>query len=603
MENEFAKLLQEEQAGLKTRDQQAACPTEERWTWAARYHEAEEVDLELNELRLITDESETISDKLKAANRIIDISLDSGDFDQARNTLKACIVLSPSDAALYRRLGQLLEEMGHSDEAAEAYRSGYEATGDIALLKLSRQNPKSSEKVEIEGNETEQGWPSTSGDAFRLLDLCNGREGVYARQWISRTGETGYTPVQEALTPHLVMQHFIGRHTLGVYQIRTDQTVSFIAFDIDCEALESPAVNRGDLPARYNCCSETIEALVSLFNELGLDPVLEDSGNKGFHIWLFLDTPLKAGTARTFGKLVVDCIPRIPAVNIEIFPKQSQVRTGGLGNLIKMPLGIHRQTGNMSRFLELDMSKPANMREFLHSIPKTPRGRVLKSISLLEGRKEDAKGPRITETVPFEASHSILSEPEYVPENDQQLHTILENCELLRTLYAKARGTGQLNGDERTVLVHTLGHLEHGPEIVNPLLEQAGIPANERMKRGHRGYPMGCAKIAKRLHQLASSVECHCSFDSTRSEYPHPLLHLEKGKQSPMSRGLSLEQLVMEYMKVRREISRLYETQETLERRLVELFETAGTNQVSLPQGKLRLLKDEQGNPSFQLEI
>jgi len=40
--------------------------------------------------------------------------------------------------------------------------------------------------------------------------------------------------------------------------------------------------------------------------------------------------------------------------SVELFPKQSRVPTGSLGNLIKLPLSFHRKTGRRGRFIGME---------------------------------------------------------------------------------------------------------------------------------------------------------------------------------------------------------------------------------------------------------
>ena len=38
---------------------------------------------------------------------------------------------------------------------------------------------------------------------------------------------------------------------------------------------------------------------------------------------------------------------------IEVFPKQDEVNEGGFGNLLRLPLGVHRRTGQEGFFVDL----------------------------------------------------------------------------------------------------------------------------------------------------------------------------------------------------------------------------------------------------------
>jgi len=49
------------------------------------------------------------------------------------------------------------------------------------------------------------------------------------RQWISPTGNAGYTPIHEPFTVQVAKNHILGHYTIGIYQLRMDNTVNFIA--------------------------------------------------------------------------------------------------------------------------------------------------------------------------------------------------------------------------------------------------------------------------------------------------------------------------------------------------------------------------------------
>lgn len=57
----------------------------------------------------------------------------------------------------------------------------------------------------------------SDADCVRFCTLFSGREGVYARQWAKTSGESGYTPVHEPLTPAAIRNHLLGSFTASVY--------------------------------------------------------------------------------------------------------------------------------------------------------------------------------------------------------------------------------------------------------------------------------------------------------------------------------------------------------------------------------------------------
>jgi hypothetical protein len=170
--------------------------------------------------------------------------------------------------------------------------------------------------------------------------------------------------------------------------------------------------------------------------------------------------------------------------------------------------------------------------------------------------------------------------------------------------------TSQVSRDETQVVIHTMGHLEHGPEAVNELFQRCGnADPSLFLKSRLRGNPMSCPKIRARIPQVTSTVDCNCAFDLTSNLYPTPLIHVQSMTGEPAAPtgltvdSLQFQNLLQDYVKLRQQ---LRETQLLLRRyetRLAQLFEEAGVSEVSTSLGLLRCQKQEKGEVSFTLEI
>lgn len=173
-------------------------------------------------------------------------------------------------------------------------------------------------------------------DLQRYRSLFVNRGDVFAVQLPSGA----YLPQKRDLTDDDVLEHLAGMWSIGTYVINPEnQSVRFICWDLDTHD------------------EATLELLVELVLEMvagvteglpfytdGMYPslMMERSGNKGTHLWLFLTDPIPAARARAWVER--DFTPEWTALNkgaIEVFPKQDAVMEGGFGNLIKLPLGLH----------------------------------------------------------------------------------------------------------------------------------------------------------------------------------------------------------------------------------------------------------------------
>jgi len=193
----------------------------------------------------------------------------------------------------------------------------------------------------------------------------------HAEQWRTRDGRTGYSPACDnrftaqckeqgfrcrdcahksptALTDERLDAHLRGRITLGAYQLRDDATAGWLCLDVDADVDEEHA--------RTNVKHLT-NLLVARTRQIGLPTYVEYTGNKGFHIWTFCPAGCPARDLRRLGRWIVDSTldeEGQPAnCHVEVFPKQDQLDASDpYGNLVKVPLGRHRKTGNRCLFVD-----------------------------------------------------------------------------------------------------------------------------------------------------------------------------------------------------------------------------------------------------------
>ena len=168
----------------------------------------------------------------------------------------------------------------------------------------------------------------TMGRMMELIRLFRERLIQRVDLYPIQLDEGGYTVVRKSLTDDVIRQHVTGQLTLGLYPA-PDSTTKWLCVDVD--TLEHSALR---MLWRRLC-------------QLQIPYLTEFSGRKGYHIWVFFQKPVQNRTARELGRLVTP--------DHEIFPKQDVIAEGGLGNLVKAPLGIHRVTGKRCLFVGRDM--------------------------------------------------------------------------------------------------------------------------------------------------------------------------------------------------------------------------------------------------------
>jgi hypothetical protein len=242
--------------------------------------------------------------------------------------------------------------------------------------------------------------------------------------------------------------------------------------------------------------------------QAGARPLIEFSGGKGFHFWYFFDPPLEAATTRRLLERVRASIAGdLQAFEIEVFPKQDAHSGKGFGNLVKLPLGVHRLSGKRSFFIECaDRSNDAQLAFLAGVRPVDPK--------LLTGYL--AASP----------SAEVISHPRLAKwaKEFPELFTLERCCPPLGPIIAAVQGGSELSAREEKVLFQTVGFLPRAKTLIHRLLsaQSAYKPhlLDYRISR-LRGKPLGC----RRIHSLLGFAGDLCRFEQP-AEYRHPLLHL-----------------------------------------------------------------------------
>ena len=398
--------------------------------------------------------------------------------------------------------------------------------------------------AEIENNGDDDWLSSFAGEAIftkenaaRFHLLFTGRQDVFARMWFSDAGNTGYSPVYKPYTPQVVYNHLLGNYTTGIYLTKPDGDTRILAFDIDitAEAINSARGSSEKAAKIRKIVFDYAAKFTKFLQTENLNPVLEDSGYKGAHIWIIFNKWQKCGILRRLGEALLVANGNVPQeLSVEIFPKQKH-RPKKLGNLIKLPLGIHKKTGRRSAFLDINAKPFDNQSEALMNIKPADISLInplLDKYNLPDNLNVTSKkappnshAKRVKNIYSENPKNIILSEQTF--NSDKPLNHLLKNCEVLNKLVNRVKTTHLISYEEKIVLEHTIGHLSNGAQLVNFLLRPCeNIDSNFLMGKSHKGYPTSCAKIANHIPHIASTCSCDCDFGMACATYPNPLNHL-----------------------------------------------------------------------------
>ena len=237
---------------------------------------------------------------------------------------------------------------------------------------------------------------SDAGEKIRLfMSLFKGRDDVYAKRWVSKQKEkSGYSPsclnewksglcskpkgtcascahkAYAALDENVIQTHLLGKMVVGIYPMLLDETCWFLAIDFD----------DGDW-------SKDISALRGVCAEFVIPVAVERSrsGNGG-HAWFFFDKPMPAALARKFGtSLLTYTMGQRHEITFKsydrFFPNQDTMSSGGLGNLIALPLQREARNSKNSEFVDGRLVPYADQWAFLGAMRRLSEDQVKQFIS------------------------------------------------------------------------------------------------------------------------------------------------------------------------------------------------------------------------------
>jgi len=446
----------------------------------------------------------------------------------------------------------------------------------------------------------------SEADIGRFLALFSGREDIFARQWFNpRKGIAGYSPVEAPLTARQVRQHLFGDITLGVYPIRLDGTCLFFAFDIDLTKAAIDWARRGTEEAASvrSGLDLAVTTTLNRLRALGLNPLVEDSGYKGRHLWVFLEKPERVEILYGLGRMLRPQLEAdFPAgISLEFFPKQAKTRGKGLGNLIKLPLGIHRRTGRRAWVLD-DQGNPSP-RPFeqladASRLRHTDLMQLVDSLGVVKQFPASVDGPggatRGEGIVTSDSPAVLPSEPAPFTEADLFGHPVighvLGKCDVIAELISRALEHRHLEHDEVVVLQQSLGHMAGGVAAFNYVLGRCpAIEESLRLKSPLRGNPISCPKIRKRIPSVTSTLDCACVFTDAEDHYPTPVLHVRDAPTITIASpgeecAESPEETVRRCLALRSRLVDLKAELAALEEAAARAA-TAGGGRVNLPEG------------------
>lgn len=453
----------------------------------------------------------------------------AGDMETALEVLEAVNRDYPESLRAWEERLELLSLLDRREETARVLALARGALGEEAFQKLPRkllEPRRQTDDTDLrKAAEPFDGYRRRQEGISAYMALFSGREDCFARQWADKAaGKQGYVPVRRPMEPADVEEHLAGRKTYGIYLLDSLSRVRTGVVDADLDK----SLRGGRLKADENSrvkreAAYLLRRVKELSLDRGLHPLAEVSGGKGFHFWFIFSEPVEASLARQG----LDALVRVlggdlSAFQLEVFPKQDRLSGKGLGNLVKLPLGIHRLSGKPSFFLDCHGRTTEAQLDFL-------RKAEIDSPDGLRASKQ--------------AAGKIVVHPRWKEwaETFPGLAAIESRCPPLAQLISACRQGNDLSVREEKVLYQTIGFLGEAKKALHHLLgshsEYNPHMVDYRLGR-LRGKPMGC----RRIHSLLEFSGEFCRFEGA-VEYEHPLLHAGEYRKQAENRAEKIENL------------------------------------------------------------
>ena len=201
-----------------------------------------------------------------------------------------------------------------------------------------------------------------AGELLAFRDLFSGRDDAWG---IERGGCIRRTPNVSVWWGHLY-----GRHPIGTYNAEASGLCRWSAIDFDDDDL-----------------TKALDA-AEAYRLFGCHPFVERSRSKGWHVWIFHESPVPLRLARRAGLGVLNVLDF--DMKTEVYPKQMESVPGVIGNYLRLPYpwvdrdrGLHRKVViegealDLATFLDVVERTPAEGLERLGELAPTERSHAI----------------------------------------------------------------------------------------------------------------------------------------------------------------------------------------------------------------------------------
>lgn len=174
-------------------------------------------------------------------------------------------------------------------------------------------------------------------------------QNYFAEQQLDGT----YKKTQGLIHPGSIEKILKEKRSVAVYQKNIDSTIRWICYDYDIlkEHLKESTLDKAEkVLVKY------VKDFCKRLDELEISYLLEDSGNRGFHVWLTFENIINYETGYEILKAIeseVNLSFDQEYLGLDLFPKLN-APSDGVGSALKLPLSLHKKSGCYSFLINND---------------------------------------------------------------------------------------------------------------------------------------------------------------------------------------------------------------------------------------------------------
>jgi Reverse transcriptase (RNA-dependent DNA polymerase) len=330
----------------------------------------------------------------------------------------------------------------------------------------------------------------------RYLSLFKGREDHFAQQH-----DSYYSPVAKPLDSFYLRQHFAGDATYGVYVLTSESRCHFFCLDIDIPKDELEETDFKDRKGKFARLGQKLnDTIYTLAETLGIQRegmLLEETGGRGYHVWVFLKESISGEDAVKFGAI----LKSILGFEIEFFPKQGQITPERkLGNLVKLPLGLHRKYGARSVFFTISGDKLQYIESLELASETLSRVVPIEPASIIATVKSHPEIVVLTKRLGAGKTERNQKRPQF----EGDLESFYARCTAINSLRSKALSGNQLTRAEAFHFTNILLSITHGQDcVIETMRASYGNEYDERKTMNEIEkilplFPTSCATLVEK---------------------------------------------------------------------------------------------------------